>query len=244
MIDLHVHVLPGLDDGPQTLEESVGMCRLAAADGVKAMVATPHQQHEEWENTNVAEIMRLCHEVEAAASGVVRILPGGEVRASMGIPADLERGEPGGLIPLAGSRYVLVEPSPFPFAPSLEELVYELGVAGWRTILAHPERYGYLAEETERLRVLVKRGALLQVTAASVLGANGRRAEAAARYLLQHRLAHFLASDGHDCHGRAPLLANAARFVASHWGEDLAQTLILGNPQAVIENRELPLEAS
>jgi protein-tyrosine phosphatase len=244
MIDLHVHLLPGLDDGPQSLEESVAMCRMAAADGVTTIVATPHQQHEEWENADIAEIHRLCREVETAAAGTILVLPGGEIRASMGIPADLERGEEGGLLPLAGSRYVLVEPSPYPFAPSLEELIYELRVAGWRTILAHPERYGYLAEETERLRVLVKRGALLQVTAASVLGANGRRAEAATRYLLQHRLAHFLSSDGHDCAGRAPLLAEAARKVASQWGEDLARVLTLDNPLAVIEDRELPSEAN
>lgn len=244
MIDLHVHLLPGLDDGPQTMEESVAMCRMAAADGVTTIVATPHQQHEEWENGDISEIHRLCREVETAAAGTILVLPGGEIRASMGIPADLERGEEGGLLPLAGSRYVLVEPSPYPFAPSLEELIYELRVAGWRTILAHPERYGYLAEETERLRVLVKRGALLQVTAASVLGANGRRAEAATRYLLQHRLAHFLSSDGHDCTGRAPLLAEAARKVASQWGEDLARALTLDNPLAVIEDRELPSEAN
>lgn len=244
MIDLHVHLLPGLDDGPQTMEESVAMCRMAAADGVTTIVATPHQQHEEWENADISEIHRLCRDVETAAAGSILVLPGGEIRASMGIPADLERGEEGGLLPLAGSRYVLVEPSPYPFAPSLEELIYELRVAGWRTILAHPERYGYLAEETERLRVLVKRGALLQVTAASVLGANGRRAEAATRYLLQHRLAHFLSSDGHDCGGRAPLLADAARKVASQWGEDLARALTLDNPLAVIEDRELSSEAN
>jgi protein-tyrosine phosphatase len=242
MIDIHVHVLPGLDDGPADLGQAVEMCRLIAADGVTAVVATPHQLHEEWENTDAALIRKLCAEVEEAAAGSVRVYPGAEIRASMEIPAGLDDMAASGLLTLAGSRYVLVEPSPYPLAPSLGELVYELRVAGWWPVLAHPERYGYLAQEPERLRALVRRGAKLQITAGSVLGRNGRRAQQATRFLLDNRLVHFLGSDGHDSAGRAPGVSEAWKVVAGEWGETMAQALTLNNPLAVIENRELVWE--
>ncbi|HPC83736.1 MAG TPA: hypothetical protein P5234_10525 [Thermoanaerobaculaceae bacterium] len=242
MIDIHVHVLPGLDDGPENLGEAAEMCRMAAADGVTTVVATPHQVHEEWENTDAALIRRLCEEVEAAAGRVVQVLPGAEIRAGAEIPAGLDDPASSGLLSLAGSRYVLVEPSPYPFAPSLAELVYELRVAGWRPILAHPERYGYLAENPERMRSLVGRGALLQVSAGSVTGANGKRAHEAVRFLMDNRLAHVLASDGHDLAGRPPRLGEARALLAARWGEALAVALTEVNPKAVIEDRPLEWE--
>lgn len=242
MIDIHVHVLPGLDDGPADLAEAVEMCRLIAADGTSAVIATPHQLHEEWENTDAALIHRLCTDVETAAGGTLRIYPGAEIRASMEIPAGLDDLDASGLLTLAGSRYVLVEPSPYPLAPSLGELIYELRVAGWWPVLAHPERYGYLAEEPERLQALARRGARLQVTAASVLGHNGRRAQQTARFLLDRRMVHFLSSDGHDSASRSPGLSEARKVVAAQWGEAMAQALTVDNPLAVIENRELVWE--
>lgn len=242
MIDLHAHVLPGLDDGPADLGEAVAMCRVAAADGVTTVVATPHQIHEEWENTDAPLIRRLCAEVEAAAGRVVRVLPGAEIRACAEIPNGLDDLGASGLLTLAGSRYVLIEPSPYPFAPSLDDLVHELRVAGWRPILAHPERYGYFAERPESLRALVRRGALLQVSSGSVAGGNGRRALETARFLLDHRLAHVLASDGHDCSARPPRLREARALVAGRWGEPLAEALTEVNPKAVIEDRPIEWE--
>ncbi|MGV8042502.1 MAG: tyrosine-protein phosphatase [Thermoanaerobaculaceae bacterium] len=242
MIDIHVHVLPGIDDGPADLGEAVEMCRMAAADGVTTVVATPHQVHEEWENTDAAQIRQLCAEVEGAAGQAVHVLPGAEIRACMEIPAGLDDQARSGLLSLAGSRYVLVEPSPYPFAPSLGDLVYELCVAGWRPVLAHPERYGYLAEDPERMRSLVGKGALLQVSAGSVTGSNGRRAHEAVRFLMDNRLAHFLASDGHDRAARPPRLGEARALVAGRWGETLAEALTEANPRAVIEDRPLEWE--
>lgn len=242
MIDLHVHVLPGLDDGPADLGEAVEMCRMAAADGVTTLVATPHQLHEEWENTDAELIRRLCAEVESAAARAVRVLPGAEIRAWDEIAAGLDDTVSSGLLTLAGSRYVLVEPSPYPYAPSLDGLVYEMSVAGWRPVLAHPERYGYLAEDPERMRTLVRKGALLQVSAGSVTGSNGRRALEAVRFLMDNRLAHFLASDGHDCAGRPPKLREARALVAGRWGEPRAAALTEVNPKAVVEDRPLEWE--
>lgn len=242
MIDLHVHVLPGLDDGPGDLAEAVEMCQIAAADGIATLVATPHQVHEQWENTDAALIQRLCGEVERAVDGAVRVLPGAEIRACAVLPNWLDEPVVSGLLTLAGSRYVLIEPSPYPFTPSLEYLVYEVKVAGWRPVLAHPERYGYLAENPEKLRELVRRGASLQLSAASVTGGNGRRAQEASRYLLDNRLAHFLASDGHDCNLRPPRLGQARALVAGRWGEDVAEALTETNPRAVLEDRPLEWE--
>jgi protein-tyrosine phosphatase len=243
MIDIHAHLLPGIDDGPSSLREAAAMCRAAAADGCTDLVATPHQRHALWWNVDPAGLEALRGSVAAEVGGEIRLHLGAEVRIGEGLVESLDRWPRGGATSLAGSRYLLLEFSRSQPEPDPASLVHELVVAGWRPILAHPEEIEWLADDVPAIERLVSLGATLQITGASVTGAYGRRMLERAHTLLDHGLVHFLASDAHDLSMRPPGLAAAAREVARRWGEEVAELLTVTNPQAVLDDRPLPSPA-
>jgi protein-tyrosine phosphatase len=240
MIDLHCHLLPGVDDGPWRLEESVAMCRLAESEGTRVLVATPHQRHPSWWNEDRAKLLALVAELQERLGEWPRVLPGAEIRADAELVAAVDELPGGSLLPLAGSRYLLVELNRQ--APTVDpaELVHELTVAGWHPILAHPEHYPWLLAQPELIERLIAQGALLQITGASLTGYFGRRPQLACRNLLDAGWVHFVASDAHGIDRRPPGLQAAFAALAHGWGEETAQALTSGNPAAVIENRPLP----
>lgn len=244
MIDLHCHILPGIDDGAGDLEEAIAICRLAAADGCKAMIATPHQRRGLWWNCDAARLDRLHRELQQGVGPGLRLLLGGEIHVdSPRVLDELERLTESGLQPLAGSRYLLLEFNPaFPPAEA-GELVHELVVAGWFPVLAHPEFIPWMADP-DALARLLELGALAQVTAMSLTGDFGRRPQSVTRRLLKAGQVHFVASDAHGTTRRPPGLRRAYSALAKEWGSGLARRLLIDNPQAVIENRPLPQEAS
>jgi protein-tyrosine phosphatase len=238
MVDLHAHLLPGVDDGPATLDETAEMCRVAVADGIRAVVVTPHQRHELWPNVERGALEALFGEVQKVR-GELDLALGAEIRVDSELLRDVDRLPGGNLLSLAGSRYLLLE---FPSSPPLVEprsLVHELVVAGWRPVLAHPERIPWLAEDPGLLVELAERGALLQLTAMSVTGELGRGPLDCCSFLLDEDLAHFVASDAHDSHVRPPRLSEAYRGIMERWGEERSQRLTVLNPKAVLENRPL-----
>lgn len=239
MIDIHTHVLPGIDDGAADLEESRTMCRLAAEGGCEAVIATPHQRSPSWENTDPDRLEALRREVERAVGRRPAVHPGGEIRIDSQLLDDLERLPGSGLLPLAGSRYLLLEfPRRLP-APDPPALTHELTVAGWRPVYAHPEMIPFLASDLELMARLVDEGALFQVTAMSVTGDAGPRAQAVCERMLERGLVHFVASDSHGVDWRPPDLHHARRRIADRWGEDVAERLTDGNPRRVLEDRPL-----
>jgi protein-tyrosine phosphatase len=175
------------------------------------------------------------------------ILGGGEIHVDSLLLSEIVSSSeaPGhGPLPLAGSRYLLLE---FPAAAALTEAadrVHELSVAGWRPVLAHPELIHWLAAEPSTVAHLVSLGALSQVTAMSLTGDFGRRAQADASRLIEMGLAHFVASDAHDLKRRPPGLRRAWETISSRWGEAAARELLVDNPAAVIADRLLPAEAA
>jgi protein-tyrosine phosphatase len=239
MIDLHAHILHGIDDGPETLEEAVEMCRLAAEDGIETIVATPHQRHGFWPNTDREALEALFEELRAAAGGKPELALGAEIRVDSELLREVDILPGGSLLPLAGSKYLLLEFASVPIGPDPRPLLHELMVAGWRPILAHPERIPWLVDQPTLLGELVERGVLLQLTAGSVIGELGRGPQECSFLLLDEGLAHFVASDAHDAHIRPPRLSEAFRAIAERWGEGRARQLIDQNPRAVVENRQL-----
>ena len=239
MIDLHVHLLPGIDDGPADQADAVAMCRAAAADGVEIAVATPHQRSAMWPNARGADIERRHAELAADVSGVLDVRLGAEIRIDSELVAEVEQIPGSGLLPLAGSRYLLLEPHPMPVGPDLRDLVNELVVAGWRPVIAHPERVAWVAETPGLLADLVRLGAALQVTAMSITGDLGRPNRACCSRLLDADLVHFVGSDGHDLRDRTPRLSIAYDAVRARWGADTADRLFVTNPTAVLDDRPL-----
>jgi protein-tyrosine phosphatase len=240
MIDIHLHVLPGIDDGAEDLSTAVAMCRLAAEDGCEGLVLTPHQRNETWENTDRAVLDELRRLVASACEGRPRLYPGGEIRIDDSLLDELEGLPASGLVPLADSRYLLLEFDRWCDHRDPLGLHHELTVLGWRPIYAHPEHIPFLAEDFDLLRRLAGEGALFQITAMSLLGEFDREAREVCVEMLDAGLVHFVASDAHGTVYRPPGLAAARREIARRWGEETAWALTTGNPAAVVADRPLP----
>ena len=240
MIDIHCHVLPGIDDGAEHFDEAVEMCRLAAADGCEVLFATPHQRHPYWPNLDADHLAALRAELTARAGVDLRIESGGEIRIDDGLLGAVDELPSSGILPLGDSRYLLLECHRGGMGPAPESVIHELAVAGWRPILAHPEHYPWLMDDLGRVRELVASGALLQITGQSLVGGFGRRARQACHALLDSGLAHFVASDAHGTGPRPPGLRAAYEQVTVRWGRETAQQLMVENPRAILANEPIP----
>jgi protein-tyrosine phosphatase len=239
MIDLHTHVLPGVDDGPAQGREAVEMCRLAAAGGCEILVATPHQRHHSWENTDSAHLASLLEELQAEVGNRPTLLLGAEIRIDSRLLEELDTVPESGVLPLAGSRYLLLEADRHLPGPEPLDLVHELTLRGWRPIFAHPEFIPSLHEDLDVAAELVEAGGLMQVTAGSLLGKFGRHPQRVATQLLDAGSVHVVASDAHGTRWRPPDLAEAHAAIADRWGEETAWRLCIGHPRAIIQDRPL-----
>lgn len=240
MIDIHTHVLPGIDDGAADLDETLAMCRLAAAGGCEAVIATPHQRAPSWENTDRQALDALRARAQQAIGSELAIYAGGEIRIDSVLLDELESHPGSGLQTLAGSRYLLLEfsrrdPPPDPLA-----LTHELLIAGWRPIFAHPEMIPFLAADLDLVARLAAAGALFQITSMCLTGDIGPRVQSVCERMLERRLAHFVASDTHGREWRPPDLHRARQHIANRWGEGEARRLTEDNPRRILS--DLPLD--
>ena len=236
MIDLHSHILPGVDDGPATIDESLEIARRAASDGVRLIAATPHVRDDY--PTEAATMERLVGELRAAIQeeGIpLELRPGGEIAIDwLGRLSKEDLGRFG----LGGSpRYILLE---FPYAGwplSLHEWVFQLVTREITPVIAHPERNGEVQRNPEKLRPLVDAGALVQITAASLDGRIGRSSQSAAFELIDLGLAHLLASDAHAPDVREAGLLRAVEAIDE---PDLARWLTVQVPMAIVTDGPIP----
>lgn len=213
MIDLHCHILPGLDDGAQTLDEALAMARIAVADGITDIVATPHTHNGLYMNKAEDILQAVSHLQEALnREGIpIRIHPGSEVHIQVELLENILSGET--LTYGNHRKYVLLELPTLNLPRFMEQLLYELNVAGITPIIAHPERNLLLRENPELLANWVRHDAIAQLTAGSLLGLLGDRAKKAAEFMVKRRLIHMIASDGHNTVRRRPELVEAYRVV-------------------------------
>ncbi|HEU4963699.1 MAG TPA: CpsB/CapC family capsule biosynthesis tyrosine phosphatase [Bacilli bacterium] len=234
MIDLHCHILPGLDDGAQTLEDALEMARIAVADGITDIVATPHTRDGVYRNDAeavLAAVESFQRELEAAEIPL-RIHPGAEVHVHVEFVENLLDGNT--LTIGNGRKYVLLELPVQSIPRFTDELIYELSVEGITPIIAHPERNVALRENPNRLAEWIEQGAIAQVTAGSLLGKMGERAKKTAELMVQRRLVHVVASDAHNSGRRRPELGEAYRVLASLVDEEEA-TRYQVNASAVLQ---------
>jgi protein-tyrosine phosphatase len=233
LIDLHSHVLHGLDDGAATVEEAVAICEAEAADGVEILAATPHVRHDHPTTTPEAMEAALA-EVRAAVGDRIRLVPGAELDLD-----ELERPvEELRRFALAGSREWLLVETPYAGWPlDLADRLFRLRVKGFRAVLAHPERNAEVQARPDLLEPIVAAGTLVQLTAASVDGRVGSRAKRASSALLERRLAHLIASDAHTPDVRAGGLSAA---VAAIGDRDLSRWLTVDVPRSIVEGTPTP----
>jgi protein-tyrosine phosphatase len=202
MIDLHSHILPGIDDGPPTLEGSLELARFAVAEGTRTILATPHINDDpSIDAARVAAGLEVLRPALAAAEIPLDVLPGGEI--AMWRLGDLDDAALRTLA-LGGGPYLLVE-SPFsPAIGAFEPLVLDLLERGHRVLLAHPERCPAFHRDPERLESLVEAGALVQITAGSMTGGFGSTVRRFTIGMLRNGVVHVVASDSHDAVKRPP----------------------------------------
>ncbi len=232
LVDIHCHLLPGLDDGAASWDEALAMAEMATADGVGTIIATPHQLGSHAGNSAAA--IRTAAERLQRAIGrrglPLRVLPGADVRIEPDLVEKIRRGE---VLTLADHRrHVLLELPHEVYFP-LERLLAELAAAGLVGILSHPERNLGILNQPGVLRPLVERGCLLQVTAGSLSGAFGARIQEFAESLVIEGIVHFIATDAHGSKTRAPVLSTAFQRVAKLAGEEAALDLCCRHPALV-----------
>ena len=238
MIDLHTHILPGVDDGVKTEDDAVAFARVAVADGVTTIVATPHYRDGFYVNPRSEVLDRVAAlrrrlEVENIS---VRLLPGAEIHIC---PDLVERVRSGHAPTLADNgRTVLFELSMTQYPFDLENVVYAMRLAGLQVLLAHPERIRYFQEDLRRYEALVRQGAFGQITTGSVLGVFGEEVEEFSEELVRKKLVHVVASDAHNVRGRPPVLSAALARIGGWVGPDLARRMATEFPQAFLDGKD------
>ncbi|WP_134703819.1 tyrosine-protein phosphatase [Ammoniphilus sp. YIM 78166] len=220
MIDIHSHILFGLDDGAQTPEDTLSMARQAVSDGIRTIVATPH--HKDGTYTNPPErILARCQEVQALVKeqGIdLTILPSMELRVNGSEVEDLKQELI--LTYNQGQRYILLE-LPRDHVPRyMESLVFNLQMQGIIPIIPHPERNKEISENINLLYRLVKQGAMAQLTAASVVGKFGKKIQRLSQDMIKHHMVHFIASDAHNTGSRGVILSEAYNELSKRFGAD------------------------
>ena len=230
MIDIHSHILYGVDDGAKTLDDSLAMLQAAVASGTTDIVATPHADIEyKFQPELIRERMA---ELNAANQAEVRIHRGCDFHLTFDNVADALANPT--KYTINHKRYLLVELSDMVIFKSTEPDFLRLQDAGMLLVITHPERNPLLRQRLEMIRKWVSLGYYTQITAQSLFGRFGTKAKAFSEILLQENLVHFIASDGHDIKHRPPTLDEAFRYVSKYYGEKRAVTLFFTNPLAAL----------
>ncbi len=240
MIDIHCHIMYGVDDGAFGLSESVEMAKVAHESGTTDLIATPHANAPDlepnvWDESLENRLAEINNAVKASNIPVA-IYPGQELFCSGDVVQRVKEGE---FITLNKSRYILVE---FDFYSSIEpilEYCEELVSFGLVPVIAHPERFAAVKEDEQAAYRLKKRGCLLQVNAGSLFGAFGRTSEGIAHDLMDAAAADFVASDAHSPYMRSPFMADAHEMISEMYSPDYAELLLQYNPARVLADKKI-----
>lgn len=238
-IDVHCHCLPGLDDGPPDVPSALALCRALVADGIRTVVATPHQLGRYDGLHDVGTIRRAVkqlHDLLVEAQIPLHVLPGAEVRIDERIDDFVQSDQ---VLTIADNRRCLCLELPHEVFIDPEMLLAKLAQVGLYGVITHPERHMFLAEHPEYVRRWASYRPCLQITAASFLGGFGRRSERAAGAFLQEPLPVLVATDAHDTTGRAPCMTDAYRLLGRYWGRDWADILCIENPRRLVAGEDL-----
>ena len=235
MIDLHSHILPGIDDGSSSLALSLAMARIAVGDGIRIMACTPHIYPGLYQNHKTGIIAaRDALQMALDENGIaLQLTTGADVHL---VPGVLE-GLRGGTIPsLHGTRYVLLEPSHHVAPPRFAESVFQLVASGYVPVITHPERLTWIKDHFEMMAQLTRQGAWVQVTAGALTGFFGPGPRYWAERFVGEGLTHVLATDAHSSTRRVPVLSEGLAVARKLVGDAEAELLVQGRPAALMSD--------
>jgi protein-tyrosine phosphatase len=231
-VDIHCHLIPGIDDGAKNWDETLAMARMAVVDGIGTIVVTPHQLGN-YAHNDAATVRARTSELQTFLEHhrlPLRVLPGADVRIESDLAARIARGE---VMSLADRRRHILLELPHELYIPLDRLLGELAAQDLVGILSHPERNAGILKQTSVVRPLVAAGCLMQVTAGSLLGAFGGESQKFSEWLIEQGLVHFISTDAHGPKSRRPLMRHAFNRVVELGGWETAIAVCCKNPAAV-----------
>lgn len=240
MIDLHSHILPGIDDGAKNMEMTLDMLKIAAKDGTKKIVATPHFYRGYYLNS-YDDIVNLAKEVNNTAKENnidIEVYPGQEVFLDKKVIEDYKQGVIKGI---GNSKYMLIELPMDRMPKETFDILYELRIQGIVSVIAHPERYSYIASQPSKINEFIKEGCLFQINSGSIKGIFGKKIQKTAETLIKHRACNFIASDAHSIGLRSPVIREAldtVKGIDTELYED-----IISNSDKLLQNLSISLKA-
>ena len=232
MIDLHCHILPGIDDGATDMQTSIDMARIAAEDGIETIVATPHIKEVLHSTVKLRTLVAQLNVHLESQNIPVEVLLGGDVFALLN-PLRLKD------YTINNSHYILIE-FPHNYLPSnSREMLFSLAIQGLCPIITHPERNLAIMKKPDLLLDMLYGNVLVQITAGSLTGEFGRNEQACASYLLQKGAVHFIATDAHSSDFRRPVLSEGLKHAGKIIGKESAKKLVWDNPGAVLKDEPI-----
>lgn len=237
--DIHSHIMPGVDDGAQDMEESLAMLRMAKAENVSRIILTPHQKpgRKCVSMRGLKERMELLQENIRQQQLAIQVYAGSECLYSHDLAERLDQGK---LCTMADSRYVLVEFMPDESWTYIRDGLYRLSSHGYLPVIAHMERYLQVVRDMDRVHELIDMGCYVQVNAGSITGAYGFGVRQTAKKLLREQAVHFVATDAHRKSGkRSVQMKNCAAYLVRKCGPEYAARLLGGNAEHIFKNTEL-----
>jgi protein-tyrosine phosphatase len=236
MVDIHTHILPGIDDGSRSWEMTAEMCRIAISDGITHMVATPHSN----------DVYTYNRDRFTDMLGQLHDSADGQLAFSIGCDFHFSRENINDALnhprryTIGDTKYLLIEFHDRGIPASVKNDILSLLSCGMVPIITHPERNQPLLKQPEMVLDLVEQGCLVQVTANAITGSWGMKSKKMADWLLQRRAIHVIASDAHDPVNRRPVMSEARAAVAETAGASVADALVRLNPEAIVDGRPLP----
>ena len=236
MIDIHTHILPEVDDGPKSWEVAVQMCRMAAADGITHIVATPHSNDRyhfdrEYLTECLAQLQQKVGPTPVLSLGCDFHLSYDNLQVMLANPRRYT---------ISGAGYLLIELSDYSIPAQIGDFFHKLVDRGVTPVITHPERNAILRQTPLRVIEFIELGCAVQITANALTGFWGQRVRRCATWLLEHEAVHVIASDAHDIQHRTPILSTARDSAAQISGEKVARALVEENPRAILSGQPLP----
>ncbi len=241
MIDIHCHILPGVDDGAKHVEDSIAMAKQAISEGIHTIIATPHHKNGRYNNPKnsvLADLTRLNERIQQEQIPLT-IIPGQEVRIHGELIEGYQQDE---ILTLTGtSRYLFVELPTNHIPRYTEQILFDIQMRDLVPIIVHPERNTALQEQPERLYHFVQNGALTQITASSLTGKFGTKIKKFTNEIIEHNLTHFVASDAHNTKSRGFNMLDANQEINQKYGQHTLYTF-MENAQHILDNEKIYID--